>query len=73
MFARIRLANRVLLVAGRERDNTEDGAFSAALGTAQSRLQAALAPAVRAAKSVALGQPGAPPHWRTANGEVGTV
>ncbi|OWR55289.1 Vinculin, partial [Danaus plexippus plexippus] len=65
-----RLANRVLLVAGRERDNTEDGAFSAALGTAQSRLQAALAPAVRAAKSVALGQPGAPPHWRTANGET---
>ncbi|XP_032524796.2 vinculin [Danaus plexippus] len=65
-----RLANRVLLVAGRERDNTEDGAFSAALGTAQSRLQAALAPAVRAAKSVALGQPGAPPHWRTANGEI---
>ena len=66
-----RLANRVLLVGGAERDNTEDGEYAAALAAAQQRLQAAIAPAVRAAKQVALGGAPGAPHWRRANAEVG--
>ncbi|CAH2098991.1 unnamed protein product [Euphydryas editha] len=65
-----RLANRVLLVGGAERDNTEDGEFAAALSAAQQRLQAAIAPAVRAAKRVALADRAAPPAWRAANAEI---
>ncbi|XP_045456604.1 vinculin [Melitaea cinxia] len=65
-----RLANRVLLVGGAERDNTEDKEFAAALSAAQQRLQAAIAPAVRAAKRVALADRAAPPAWRAANGEI---
>ncbi|CAH0731450.1 unnamed protein product, partial [Brenthis ino] len=65
-----RLANRVLLVGGAERDNTEDGEFAAALAEAHARLQAAIAPAVRAAKRVALADATAPPVWRKANAEI---
>ncbi|XP_064075160.1 vinculin isoform X2 [Vanessa tameamea] len=65
-----RLANRVLLVGGAERDNTDDGEFAAALAAAQARLQAAIPPAVRAAKRVALADPAAPPVWRHANAEI---
>ncbi|XP_050357286.1 vinculin isoform X2 [Nymphalis io] len=65
-----RLANRVLLVGGAERDNTDDGDFAGALGAAHARLQAAIAPAVRAAKRVALADRAAPPLWRRANAEI---
>lgn len=64
------MANRVLLVGGAERENTEDAEFARALNAAQQRLQGAIPPAVRRAKDVALG--GAPhaPAWRSANAEV---
>ncbi|XP_052745183.1 vinculin [Bicyclus anynana] len=65
-----RLANRVLLVGGLERENTEDGEFAAAIGAAQQRLQAAIAPAVRAAKRVALNDRAAVPVWRAANNDI---
>ncbi|XP_069362804.1 vinculin isoform X5 [Maniola hyperantus] len=65
-----RLANRVLLVGGSERENTEDGEFAAAIAAAQQRLQAAIAPAVRAAKRVALNDRTAVPVWRGANNEI---
>ncbi|XP_037294811.1 vinculin isoform X2 [Manduca sexta] len=65
-----RLANRVLLVGGAERDNTEDSEFGRVLGAAQARLQAAIAPAVRAAKQVALGDRAHAPLWRQANAEI---
>ncbi|XP_072945946.1 vinculin [Epargyreus clarus] len=65
-----RLANRILLVGGAERENTEDGSLLAALAAAQARLQAAIAPAVRAAKLLALGDRNAAPGWRAANNEI---
>ncbi|XP_038219252.1 vinculin [Zerene cesonia] len=65
-----RLANRVLLVGGAERENTEDGEWAGALGAAQRRLQDAIAPAVRQAKRLALGDAAAAPAWRHANGEI---
>ncbi|XP_053618878.1 vinculin isoform X2 [Plodia interpunctella] len=67
-----RLANRVLLVGGAERDNTEDGEFARALADATLRLQAAIAPAVHRAKALALGdrQPQAVSAWRSANAEI---
>lgn len=65
-----RLANRVLLVGGAERDNTEDAEFARALGGAQQRLQAAIAPAVHRAKAVALGERAHAAAWRAANAEV---
>uniref|UniRef100_A0A2A4JNP8 Vinculin n=1 Tax=Heliothis virescens TaxID=7102 RepID=A0A2A4JNP8_HELVI len=65
-----RLANRVLLVGGAERDNTEDQEFARALTSAQQRLQAAIPPAVHRAKAVALGDRGQAAAWRTANSEV---
>ncbi|CAH2060397.1 unnamed protein product, partial [Iphiclides podalirius] len=65
-----RLANRVLLVGGAERDNSEDGAFAAALGGALQRLQGSIAPAVRLAKRLALADRAALPAWRAANAEI---
>ncbi|CAH0687078.1 unnamed protein product [Chilo suppressalis] len=65
-----RLANRVLLVGGAERDNTEDADFARSLGTAHQRLQAAIPPAVHRAKAVALGDKAAAPQWRAANKEI---
>ncbi|XP_068624642.1 vinculin [Battus philenor] len=65
-----RLANRVLLVGGAERENTEDGEFARALGGAHQRLQASIAPAVRLAKRVALGERAAAAGWRAANNEI---
>ncbi|CAG9796238.1 unnamed protein product [Diatraea saccharalis] len=65
-----RLANRVLLVGGAERDNTEDAEFARALDAAHRRLQAAIPPAVHRAKAVALGDRAAHPHWRAANKEI---
>ncbi|KAM3956903.1 LOW QUALITY PROTEIN: vinculin [Aphomia sociella] len=65
-----RLANRVLLVGGAERDNTEDAEFARELWAAQQRLQAAIPPAVHQAKAVALGERGRVPAWRAANGEI---
>ncbi|XP_035456928.2 vinculin [Spodoptera frugiperda] len=65
-----RLANRVLLVGGAERDNTEDAQFARSLAGAQQRLQAAIPPAVHSAKAVALGDKAQAPHWRAANAEI---
>nr|XP_049705344.1 vinculin isoform X3 [Helicoverpa armigera] len=65
-----RLANRVLLVGGAERDNTEDQEFARALSSAQQRLQAAIPPAVHRAKAVALGDRAQAAAWRTANSEI---
>ncbi|XP_049881942.1 vinculin [Pectinophora gossypiella] len=65
-----RLANRVLLVGGAERDNTEDAEFARALAAAHGRLQAAIPPAVHRAKAVALGDAAQAPHWRSANAEI---
>ncbi|XP_041983390.1 vinculin [Aricia agestis] len=65
-----RLANRVLLVGGAERENTDDGEFAAALADATARLQAAIPPAVRHAKRVAQRDATAPPAWRQANAEI---
>ncbi|KAL0859673.1 hypothetical protein ABMA27_010792 [Loxostege sticticalis] len=65
-----RLANRVLLVGGAERDNTEDADFARALSSAHQRLQAAIPPAVHKAKAVALGDKGQAPAWRSANSEI---
>ncbi|XP_026318177.1 vinculin-like [Hyposmocoma kahamanoa] len=65
-----RLANRVLLVGGAERDNSEDAEFARALAAAHQRLQAAIAPAVRLAKAVALQQRAQVPPWRAANAEI---
>lgn len=65
-----RLANRVLLVGGSERDNTEDGEFARALDAAHRRLQAAIPAAVRRAKGVAQADRAQLPHWRAANAEI---
>ncbi|XP_061724423.1 vinculin isoform X4 [Cydia pomonella] len=65
-----RLANRVLLVGGAERENTEDAEFARALNSAHQRLQAAIAPAVHRAKAVALGDSSQAPAWRQANSEI---
>ncbi|XP_059047686.1 vinculin [Achroia grisella] len=65
-----RLANRVLLVGGAERDNTEDAEFARELAAAHQRLQAAIPPAVHAAKGVALGDTARGPAWRAANAEI---
>ncbi|KAJ0171018.1 hypothetical protein K1T71_013217 [Dendrolimus kikuchii] len=65
-----RLANRVLLVGGAERDNTEDAEFARALSAAHQRLQAAIPPAVHRAKAVALGDRQQAPHWRAANADI---
>ncbi|CAH0599023.1 unnamed protein product [Chrysodeixis includens] len=65
-----RLANRVLLVGGAERDNTEDVEFARALSLAQQRLQAAIPPAVHRAKAVALGDRAQAQAWRPANAEI---
>ncbi|KAL4706658.1 hypothetical protein ACJJTC_005043 [Scirpophaga incertulas] len=65
-----RLANRVLVVGGAERENTEDAQFARALGGAQQRLQTAIPPLVLAAKRLALGTDLAPHAWRHANGQI---
>ncbi|XP_045507640.1 vinculin [Colias croceus] len=65
-----RLANRVLLVGGAERENSSDGEWAGALGAAQRRLQDAIPPAVRHAKRLALGDAPAAPAWRRANAEI---
>lgn len=65
-----RLANRVLLVGGTERDNSEEATFSAALGAALRRLQAGIPPCVTRAKQVALHGAAGAPAWRQANAEV---
>ncbi|GBP04691.1 Vinculin [Eumeta japonica] len=65
-----RLANRVLLVAASERDNTEDGEFSRALSAAHQRLQAAIPPAVRGAKAIALGDKSHAGDWRANNAQI---
>ncbi|XP_050671830.1 vinculin [Leptidea sinapis] len=70
MSAIARLANRVLLVGGAERENTDDSEFAHALLGAQQRLQEAIPPAVRHAKTLALGDDSAAPAWRAANDQI---
>lgn len=67
-----RLSNRVLLVAAQEMENSEDIGFRDDVAAVHRRLQAAVAPAVTRAKSVAMN-----PHdhlasnaWREANNEL---
>lgn len=67
-----RLANRVLLVAKQEADNSEDPQFISELLKASDRLQNSVPSMVQNAKSVAtdIGNPTAGAHWRDANKNV---
>lgn len=65
-----RLANRVLLVGGMERANTEDSQYQHQLSATLNTLQAAVGPAVREAKHVALGDHSHVPSWRNDNSEI---
>lgn len=64
-----RLANRVLLVAKQEADNSEDPQFTSNLLNASDKLQNSVPSMVQNAKSVAtdIGNPAAGSHWRDAN------
>ncbi|UYV82651.1 VCL [Cordylochernes scorpioides] len=64
-----RLANRVLMVARQEADNSEDPLFVNRVNMAAARLQDAVAPMVQNAKTVALDitSPAAIARWREAN------
>lgn len=67
-----RLANRVLLVAKQEADNSEDSKFISELLKASDTLQNSVPPMVQNAKSVAtdIANPTAGAHWRDANKNV---
>ncbi|CAH1987171.1 unnamed protein product [Acanthoscelides obtectus] len=64
-----RLANRVLLVAKQESDNSEDPHFIDTLNRASDALQNSVPPMVQDAKAVALNpsDPGAASRWRESN------
>lgn len=70
-----RLANRVLLVAKQEADNSEDPQFISELLNASDKLQNSVPSMVQNAKSVAtdIGNPTAGAHWRDANKNVSSV
>lgn len=74
-----RLANRVLMVAKQESDNSEDPYFVERVNTAADNLQSTVTPMVQDAKSVALNinDPVAHARWRESNrnliGAVGQV
>lgn len=67
-----RLANRVLLVAKQEADNSEDPQFISDVINASDKLQNSVPSMVQNAKSVAtdIGNPTAGAHWRDANKNV---
>lgn len=67
-----RLANRVLMVAKQEADNSEDPAFINRVNEAADALQANVTPMVQDAKSVAtnMGNQGAINKWRASNKEL---
>ncbi|XP_039441640.1 vinculin [Culex pipiens pallens] len=64
-----RLANRVLLVAKQEADNSEDPEFIAKVNDASDRLQASISPMVQEAKNVStnINDPIHASNWREAN------
>ncbi|XP_055612163.1 vinculin [Uranotaenia lowii] len=64
-----RLANRVLLVAKQEADNSEDPEFIANVNNASDRLQSSISPMVQEAKNVSMNiaDPIAASNWREAN------
>uniref|UniRef100_A0A023EWN7 Vinculin n=1 Tax=Aedes albopictus TaxID=7160 RepID=A0A023EWN7_AEDAL len=64
-----RLANRVLLVAKQEADNSEDPEFIANVNDASDRLQASISPMVQEAKHVStnINDPIHASNWREAN------
>ncbi|KAF0301720.1 Vinculin [Amphibalanus amphitrite] len=67
-----RLANRVLMVAKKESDNSEDQRFIAEITAASDRLQRGVTPMVQSAKEVAINpaDPGSVERWRSANREL---
>ncbi|KAI1289160.1 Vinculin [Halotydeus destructor] len=64
-----RLANRVLMVAKQESDNSEDAAFVARVNRAAEELQSTVSPMVLSAKQVAtnIGDSNAVGRWRDSN------
>lgn len=64
-----RLANRVLLVAKQEADNSEDPEFIAKVNDASDRLQSSISPMVQEAKNVStnINDPIHASNWREAN------
>jgi vinculin len=67
-----RLANRVLLVANQEAENSEDPEFIANLSQASGKLQNSVPPMVQDAKAVAtnISDPVAASNWRDTNKNV---
>lgn len=67
-----RLANRVLLVAKQEADNSEDPEFTANIGLATDKLQNSVSPMVHDAKFVAtnITDPQAASNWRDKNKQL---
>jgi vinculin len=67
-----RLANRVLMIARQEADNSEDPTFIQNLSSSADNLQRAVPPMVQAAKSVALNMGSQPivNTWRGTNDEL---
>lgn len=67
-----RLANRVLNVAKKEADNSEDPAYIGRVNRAADALQNTISPMVSNAKQVAMNinDPSAANHWRDSNNRV---
>ncbi|XP_035701560.1 vinculin isoform X3 [Folsomia candida] len=67
-----RLANRVLMVARQEADNSEDANFIRNVSHAADQLQSTLPPMVQSAKSVAISMsdPSAASRWRDTNNDL---
>ncbi|XP_037093496.1 vinculin-like [Pollicipes pollicipes] len=67
-----RLANRVLMVAQKEADNSEDPRFRTEIQAAVDRLQKSVTPMVQNAKTVAVNpaDQGAVSRWRNSNNEL---
>lgn len=67
-----RLANRVLLVAKQEADNSEDPEFIAKVNDSSDRLQASISPMVQEAKNVSINiaDPIHAANWKEANKQV---
>ncbi|XP_055532948.1 vinculin [Wyeomyia smithii] len=67
-----RLANRVLLVAKQEADNSEDPEFIAKVNDASDRLQQSISPMVQEAKNVStnISDPIHASNWREANKQL---
>ena len=70
-----RLANRVLLVAKQESDNSEDPEFIANVLNASDKLQSCISPMVQEAKNVStnISDPQHAHNWKEANKNVGNI